>query len=493
MAETIKRKSISIILVIIMAITFVFLPQGNNELVNGASGVPGDLGTGAIVSHMASGEGFVAVDTTKLGKSGSSITISQGTGNSASSNYNFFIKGAIVSNFLAIEPVDDAILQYVKLFSGKDAKDFTVVTLTSLSDIYAKPIYIKNEELILIFISKSSISDSSITTKTNSALEKLGRVKEDYTKYYNNFSYYNGNDRVYFEIMDYALTTNQKADVKHYTDKWIASDQYQITFDTPSEASKKLGSGKMVVNDSYLDWVYVTENSSTKKTTVTFKVKSNVKFVIITNRHRYYDYVISTVISLIKPASNNEKVIVLDAGHGGHDHGGGNPSISLIEKGINLDIALRVEKYLEDRGYNVFMTRQTDIFVGLYERAYIANVLNADIFMSIHNNGFDQESVNGTVTFYTTADANSSAKLKSKDISDFVQSELIKALGSTNRGSKQYSDLVVLKATAMPASLTEVGFMSNTAEGTKLKDPAYRQKAAEAIAKGLISSCNKLG
>lgn len=460
-------------------------------------GTPGDPGEDTIIAEVSNGEGFAAIDITKLIKADNEISISNITGTAKSKNYSFFIDGVIAGNYLAVEAVNDSILKNIKLFSGYGLNKFTGVTLTSLSPIYAKPVYIKNEDLVIILISKSSISESSVNAKIDAALEALGRVEkepdtppDDGVKF-NNFTYYNSGDRVYFDIKKVALTGNITGTVKYYTEKWVKSDEYQITFDTPQSSSLRLGSGTKTINDEYLKWVSVTENSSTKKTTVTFKTNGTVKIIIMTNRSGSANVVEHTAITFVKPAKTSDKVIVIDPGHGGFDSGAYANSVK--ESDLNLDIGLRVRKYLKDRDYNVYMTRETDVFVGLYERAYIANELNAAIFMSIHNNAVIHPSdVHGTETLYTTADQNSSAPLKSRDIAMFVQTEMIKALGSRDRGYKAYNDLVVLKATRMPAALAEVGFVTSPTESAKLKDPAYRQKAAEAIAKGLIQSVNKL-
>ncbi|MDT8347668.1 MAG: N-acetylmuramoyl-L-alanine amidase, partial [Flavobacteriaceae bacterium] len=91
-------------------------------------------------------------------------------------------------------------------------------------------------------------------------------------------------------------------------------------------------------------------------------------------------------------------VVVLDAGHGGKDSG--NAHNGLKESKIALDVTLKVGKLLESNpNLSVHYTRKTDVFLGLDERAKIANNLNADLFVSIHCNGFHKSSANGTETF----------------------------------------------------------------------------------------------
>lgn len=176
------------------------------------------------------------------------------------------------------------------------------------------------------------------------------------------------------------------------------------------------------------------------------------------------------------PVASGGKLVVLDAGHGGNDPGA---TYGKDEKWYNLDITLRIEAILKSKGVNVKLTRTTDVFVGLDERAEMANAWNADLFVSVHNNAFFDKGTNGTMTFYYTT------SYKGKEYAKIIQNDLLKNLGSRDIGVKS-ANFVVIKKTKMPAVLVEIGCLSNEAERAKLDTEEYRQKAAESLAESII-------
>jgi N-acetylmuramoyl-L-alanine amidase len=176
------------------------------------------------------------------------------------------------------------------------------------------------------------------------------------------------------------------------------------------------------------------------------------------------------------------RVIAIDAGHGGSDNGAsGN---GLIEKEINLDVALKVRTKLERAGVQVVMPRTTDVYVDLSERVNIAVQKKADSFLSIHTNSFADPSANGTETFYYTSQLNERAEA-SKQLATFVNNRLYKAWGTKNRGVKVFGYQVV-KYNPLPAALVELGFISNKNDASKLGSSQYRESAAEAIYLGIL-------
>ncbi|NLP29471.1 MAG: family 10 glycosylhydrolase [Clostridia bacterium] len=174
--------------------------------------------------------------------------------------------------------------------------------------------------------------------------------------------------------------------------------------------------------------------------------------------------------------------VTIDPGHGGSDMG----AISMYndyEKHINLPIALTVRDILESRGLDVHMTRVGDEYVTLEDRVKFANSLKTDIFVSIHNNSFSKEEVNGIESFYFKS------SVKGKELAEKVQKSLIEQTNANNRGAK-VGDYYVLRHTNMPAILIEGGFLSNKAELAKLKTKAYQDKLSYAIAYGILDYFN---
>lgn len=170
-------------------------------------------------------------------------------------------------------------------------------------------------------------------------------------------------------------------------------------------------------------------------------------------------------------------IVVIDAGHGGHDRGGG-PGQALPEKPYTLDVARRLEAVLRSAGYQTVMTRKGDYFVELEDRAAIANRYSGRaIFVSIHFNSADNYDAHGIETYYAWGSA--SARLAQS-----IHYRVLRATGEVDRRvrSKNFS---VLRHTRMPAVLCELGFLTNRGEAGKIQSASYRQRLAEAVALGI--------
>lgn len=167
--------------------------------------------------------------------------------------------------------------------------------------------------------------------------------------------------------------------------------------------------------------------------------------------------------------------IVVDPGHGGQDAGALAPN-GLTEKNVNLSVSKYLANYLHKARAKVIMTRTADKFIPLPGRVSIANKAKADVFLAVHQNSAANKKSNGTETYFYRPSAAKLAK--------YVQKELLKAFGFTNRGSRQAA-FHVIRRTAMPSILTEASFMSNPRVAKNLKSKEYRQKQALAIFNGL--------
>jgi len=159
---------------------------------------------------------------------------------------------------------------------------------------------------------------------------------------------------------------------------------------------------------------------------------------------------------------------VIDAGHGGFDRGG-IPGQSVPEKTMALDVAQRLEKRLRQAGYQVVMTRDSDVFVPLGERVGIANRYQDAVFVCIHFNAAPRAGANGIETYYYN---NGSAKLAAD-----IHRHLIAGTSSDNRGIRQRG-YYVLRRTSIPAVLVECGFLTNPTEARLALQSSYRSRLA---------------
>lgn len=178
------------------------------------------------------------------------------------------------------------------------------------------------------------------------------------------------------------------------------------------------------------------------------------------------------------------KKIMVDPGHGGSDPGAsGN---GLVEKEIVLDVSKRLNSKLTNSMSKVLMTRTGDTYPSLDQRVNQANKSGADIFVSIHVNSYTTSSPNGTETWWNSTYASADSKLLAEEI----QKEMVKTLGTTDRGVK-HGSFKVITSTQIPSVLVEIAFISNPDDAKMLADSSFRHKAAEAIYRGIVNYFNK--
>jgi len=172
---------------------------------------------------------------------------------------------------------------------------------------------------------------------------------------------------------------------------------------------------------------------------------------------------------------SNFRTVVLDPGHGGYDNGA-KAVRGLSEKMLTLDVARRVKPLLEARGYHVVMTRTTDVFIPLGSRTGISNAHPDAAFVSIHCNWANRRSANGVEAYYYNP--------RSAPLAANILREIAGCYGSHSRGVK-FARYYVLHHNERPATLLELGFVSNAQENNLLQNPSVRQRIAEKIATGI--------
>ncbi len=187
------------------------------------------------------------------------------------------------------------------------------------------------------------------------------------------------------------------------------------------------------------------------------------------------------------------KIIVVDAGHGGTDPGAVRGQY--MEKDITLQVSKKLADYLSQAGALVIMLREDDVDLAedsgasiaqrkrsdLKRRVEIANQAGADLYISIHANADVSPRWSGAQTFYHTGSE------RSKVAGVMIQEELTRILGNTDRKAKP-GDYYILSRTKMPSVIVEIGFISNPQEAQKLCQDQYQSKLAYAIFSGIAKS-----
>lgn len=181
--------------------------------------------------------------------------------------------------------------------------------------------------------------------------------------------------------------------------------------------------------------------------------------------------------------------VVIDPGHGGNDPGAVYSGIT--EKELNLEISLMLKKLLEEENIKVYMTRETDVYVDLYERSGLSNRMKTDLLLSIHNNAIEDVSYNGTMTLYCPDGINTG--FNNLRFAEIIQKEMVSQVGTTNIGIRSRPKLAVLNTCTAPSALVEVACMTNSNDMTKLKNKEFLQKVAQALKDAIIKSLTEKG
>jgi N-acetylmuramoyl-L-alanine amidase len=234
-------------------------------------------------------------------------------------------------------------------------------------------------------------------------------------------------------------------------------------------------------------------------------------------------FVFSAAVAAAPPLGTEPErfdLVVLDAGHGGHDEGATGPS-GLREKDVVLDITQRLAKQLRSRGVEVILTRNEDRFLSLEERTAVANDARADLFLSIHANASPSRKPRGVETYFasldaTDQDARETAEREnsafgaaapsidrndplaailgdlivtehlqeSSEFAKLAQHEMSEIKRARSRGVKQ-APFVVLMGVQMPASLVEIGFITNPDEEKAMRRASLRDEIVNALVEAI--------
>lgn len=199
---------------------------------------------------------------------------------------------------------------------------------------------------------------------------------------------------------------------------------------------------------------------------------------------------------------NQEKIshVVIDAGHGGQDSGTMRDGV--LEKDLTLDVARRLNELIRARGLSTSLTRPSDEYVSLVDRAAAANRERVCIFVSIHFDEGGRAAATGVNTYYAAHQATGAptlpswltfvqpvstepTNLESQSLAAFVQESLVAQTRAVDRGTRA-EQFYVIANVRHPAVLVEGGFLTNNEDIAKLRTEEYRQQLATAIADGIM-------
>lgn len=319
------------------------------------------------------------------------------------------------------------------------------------------------------------------------------------------------------------------------------SNSYEIILPECKNVSNR---NRWSVNDLRVDFVEAKENPLELRVTLHFADRVILSELTLNEPYRMVFDVQNSVslpeklddLTIIRKAQEEKKQIlagasssqlkriVIDPGHGGFDPGAVNKRLGLTEKEITLKLAMKLKALIEkNSNIKVFLTRNADYYVTLSDRTVTANQYQADLFISLHCNGFKDASARGIETFLSSrkasdAEAARVAELEnapakdepifqkdnSVDIESILRSlhrhtflkesrelakktldGMLRRASFSNRGVKS-ANFFVLRHAQMPAILIEAGFITNYSEAKKLQKEDFQQKIARGIYEAII-------
>ena len=249
-----------------------------------------------------------------------------------------------------------------------------------------------------------------------------------------------------------------------------------------------MAKNEWIFDKYYNSWYYLKENGQY----VTNIYKISGKDHIFKNDGRWVSEVPEGFVK-----GQYSRTIFLDPGHGGRDSGA--YYYNVAEKDLNMQVYRKLRKKLEELGYKVLTSRDSDIDVDFVtERSRMVNKTNSDIFISIHFNatGSAYSRASGIQTYSYSDDPDYPSKInpywhnhpdrmsESKRLAAAIHSSLLAETGAKDAGLLERS-FAVLRETAKPAVLLELGYMDNFAENQQIRDSHYQDKIVAGIVKGI--------
>lgn len=240
------------------------------------------------------------------------------------------------------------------------------------------------------------------------------------------------------------------------------------------------------LNGNYLDYYkanpIITDHEHVTSVSVKYE-SGKTKIIFKTNKIQGYSLEYGTnqlKVKIANPSELYQKIVVLDAGHGGNDPGTINGSVK--EKDIVFNILNNYAKdYFENSDIKIYYTRIDDTRIDLYKRAGFAKEVEADLFVSLHVNSSTSTTARGTNVYYTAANkTQTKGGLDSKKLSTLLVNNLSRTLGTNNRGIVN-GNFVVISKNSVPSVLIELAFLSNPSDYKLLINKDFQKKAAKCI------------
>ncbi len=227
--------------------------------------------------------------------------------------------------------------------------------------------------------------------------------------------------------------------------------------------------------------------SDTVSTLITIELGSVYEYNLYEENNKY-------IIDMFDIHSVYDKVIVIDAGHGGGDNGCGSLDSRYYEKDVTLSIVKLLKERLDETDIKVYYTRLADETVYLKPRAALANAVRADMFISIHCNYYDRYPayrISGAETLYSSV--NKKMKILNRRLANIMIDEFTSATDINKRSViNRKKELFILKKSRVPSTIVEMAYLSNADDVKHFKNIKKRKKVVEGLYNGIVEAYEKI-
>lgn len=395
-------------------------------------------------------------DGTKLQVTFDKVTVKDVSANHSNKKDVITIKGdgALGANVFTLSNPNRVVVDIPNVESGVDEK----INVGNLQYVFNGRAGMFTETTLRLVFEVDEMTDYSYSETDNSGTLTISSNAMEHMVYSSSKGLLSMDKEKAFKTGDVKLND-------HYLDGY-----FDVVL--PGDFSDIYGEGTYDINDTVLKSIRVFTSGG--KTTLRFNQNRISCYSIKEEGGKY-------VISIKNPRDVYDKVLLMDAGHGGKDPG--SSANGIVEKQMNLTIMQKVVNQLQGSGIKVYVTRNSDVYPANGDRAKTANDI-ADAMVSIHMNSA-AAMANGTEVLFANHSNDATAKLTSKKFAEIVQRSIVAATGNTDRGLKDRSDILILNSTKVPAILIETVFISNPGDAMKINTPAYQDKMAGAIANAI--------
>ncbi|WP_202707093.1 N-acetylmuramoyl-L-alanine amidase family protein [Sporosalibacterium faouarense] len=247
----------------------------------------------------------------------------------------------------------------------------------------------------------------------------------------------------------------------------------------------EIDNGKLNIDDDLVEDITIKEDGEEKVFEI--KLKKNIEYTSFEKNGKKN----ILIVMEYKNKKYGDKLIIIDAGHGGKDPGTTAINSKIHEKELTLMVAKRLEKKLNEIGFKTYLTRDNDEYIGLYERTDKANSMDGDAFISIHFNAHNNPDVKGIETIYCPSYGSDQKTEDQYPFAETIHSAVVDAIGGIDRGINRRPEIVVTRESKMVAALVELGFISNPEEEKAILSFDYIDKAVDGISEGLMEYFDK--